>query len=171
MDKAPGQLLTQQKFEEKFGFPQVIGCIDGTHLPILAPSQNEDIYVNRKNFHSINIQAICDANLKLIDIAAKCPCSTHNTFMWRRSEINLQIESGQKPIVSGWFIGDSGYPLKKNLLTPILSPSTPGERRYNRSFLKARKNIKCGFGLWQSLWRAETRQEAHFAILLNEYAD
>ncbi len=38
------------------GLPNVIGCIDGTQIPISAPSQNEVDYVNRKSFHSINIQ-------------------------------------------------------------------------------------------------------------------
>ena len=65
-----GQFLTQQIFYEKPDFPQVIGFIDGIHVPILAPSQNKDIYVNRKNFYSINTQAICDANLKFIDIVS-----------------------------------------------------------------------------------------------------
>nr|XP_022345040.1 uncharacterized protein LOC111137719 [Crassostrea virginica] len=41
-------------------FPNVIGCIDGTHVRILAPSEDENAYVNRKGFHSINVQAICD---------------------------------------------------------------------------------------------------------------
>ena len=104
--------------------------------------------------HSINIQAICDSNLKFIDIVAKWPGSTHDAFIWRQSEINHQIESGQIPIVNGWFIGDSGYPLKPNLLTPILSPATPGQRRYNRAFLNARKNIECAFGVWKSRWRS-----------------
>ena len=41
------------------GLPNVIGCIDGTHIPITAPALDEGDYVNRKSFHSINIQ-ICD---------------------------------------------------------------------------------------------------------------
>ena len=44
------------KFHAKAGFPNVIGCIDGTHVRILAPTNNEHEYVNRKNFHSINVQ-------------------------------------------------------------------------------------------------------------------
>lgn len=34
----------------------MIGCIDGTHIPIKAPSINEGDYVNRKSVHSINVQ-------------------------------------------------------------------------------------------------------------------
>lgn len=36
----------------------MIGCIDGTHIPIKAPSINEGDYVNRKSVHSINVQVI-----------------------------------------------------------------------------------------------------------------
>ena len=27
-------------FEKEFGFPQVIGCVDGTHIPIIQPKPN-----------------------------------------------------------------------------------------------------------------------------------
>ena len=42
------------------GFPGVIGCVDGTHVRLQAPTQNENNYVNRKGFHSINVQAVCN---------------------------------------------------------------------------------------------------------------
>ena len=48
----------QQWFQEKFGFPKVLGCIDGSDIPIIAPSTYEPLYVNRKGYHSINVQAI-----------------------------------------------------------------------------------------------------------------
>lgn len=41
-------------------FPNVSGCIDTTHVRIVAPSTDENAYVNRKGFHSINVQAVCD---------------------------------------------------------------------------------------------------------------
>ena len=148
------QIQQQEAFLQKSGFPLVLGCIDGTHVPIIAPSINEDIYVNRKNTHSINIQAICDSELKFIDVVAKWPGSTHDAFMWRMSGINQKISCGDIPIVNGWFLGDSGYPLRPNLLTPILSPETPSQRRYSRAFLRTRKTIECAFGLWKSRWRS-----------------
>ena len=81
-------------------------------------------------------------------------CSTHDAFIWRQSGINRKISLGEIPTIKGWFLGDSGYPLRPNLLTPILSPGTPGEGRYSRSFLKTRKKIECAFGLWKSRWRS-----------------
>ncbi|KAJ8321149.1 hypothetical protein KUTeg_001274 [Tegillarca granosa] len=47
------------------GFPNTIGCIDGTHIRIIAPATADEVsYVNRKNFHSVNVQAVCDHQSK-----------------------------------------------------------------------------------------------------------
>ena len=35
-------------------------CIDGTHVRIQSPSNNEPNYVNRKGYHSVNVQIVCD---------------------------------------------------------------------------------------------------------------
>ena len=42
------------------GFPCVIGCVDGTHVRLQVPSKHENNYVNRKGFHSINVQGVCN---------------------------------------------------------------------------------------------------------------
>lgn len=47
-------------FYELAGFPCVLGCVDGSHIRITAPSENEPNYINRKGYHSINVQGICD---------------------------------------------------------------------------------------------------------------
>lgn len=44
------------KFLKLGGFPDVVGCIDGTHIRIQAPLKHEHEYICRKNFHSINVQ-------------------------------------------------------------------------------------------------------------------
>ncbi|KAK0139204.1 putative nuclease HARBI1 [Merluccius polli] len=48
--------MTVHQCHRTTGLPNVIGCIDGTQIPITAPAQNEGDYVNRKSFHSINVQ-------------------------------------------------------------------------------------------------------------------
>ena len=102
------------------------------------------------------MQAICDDNSRFIDAVVKWPGCTHDgdAYMWRQSGIKQGISSGEIQTVDGWFLGDSGYPLSSKLMTPILSPVTSRERRYNRAFLKTRKTIECTFGIWKSRWRS-----------------
>ena len=64
------------------------------------------------------------------------------------------IENGEIETIHGWFLGDSAYGRRYNLMTSITYPSTLGGRRYIRAFLKARQTIECTFGLWKSRWRS-----------------
>lgn len=43
-------------FKESSGFPSTIGAIDGTHICIEAPQENAADYMNRKGYHSIQLQ-------------------------------------------------------------------------------------------------------------------
>ena len=47
------------------GMPGVVGVIDGTHIKIIAPSNDEDVFVNRKKVHSINTQVVFDSNFNI----------------------------------------------------------------------------------------------------------
>ena len=38
--------------------PGVVCAIDGTHIQKIAPSIDEDVFVNRKKVHSINTQIV-----------------------------------------------------------------------------------------------------------------
>ena len=40
--------------------PCVVRCIEGTHVKIQEPSDNEAAFVKRKVYQSINVMAICD---------------------------------------------------------------------------------------------------------------
>ena len=83
------------------------------------------------------------------DIVVKWPRSTQDAFIWRQSGMNQMINSGEIAKINGPFLGDSGYSLRLNLMTPILSPITVGDSWYNRAFLKTRKTIECTFGIWK----------------------
>ena len=48
--------INKQKFFAMQRFPNVIGCIDGTHVRIQSPVEQEHEFVNRKGYHSINVQ-------------------------------------------------------------------------------------------------------------------
>ncbi|KAK0134271.1 putative nuclease HARBI1 [Merluccius polli] len=55
----------------------MVGAVDGTHIQIIAPSKDEDVFVNRKKVHSINTQIAFDATFNILDVA-KWPGSTHD---------------------------------------------------------------------------------------------
>lgn len=38
----------------------MVGAVDGMHIKIIAPSIDEDVYVNRKRYHSINTHIVSD---------------------------------------------------------------------------------------------------------------
>ena len=40
------ELMT--RFENKFGFPQVKGCVDGTHIPVKQPTESPHDYFSYK---------------------------------------------------------------------------------------------------------------------------
>ena len=48
------------RFEQKFNIPQIIGCIDGTHIPVLPPSDGYKDFVNRKGWPSYVLQGVVD---------------------------------------------------------------------------------------------------------------
>ena len=55
-------------------FPNVVGCLDGTHLKIeIKRDRRKASYYTYKKFHSIHLQAICRENLLLTYIHAGWP--------------------------------------------------------------------------------------------------
>ena len=79
--------LTMDKFYEMAEFPGMVGCVDGTHIRIQSPSEQEYEYVNRKGYHSLNVQLICDADCRIINCVIKWPGSTHDSRISKESAI------------------------------------------------------------------------------------
>jgi len=142
-------LKMMDKFYEISQFPQVVGCVDGPHIHITAPSQNEQEYVNRKGYHSLNIQLICDGNQKITNCVIKWPGSTHDARILTTSAIYQRFE---EHTITGFILGDNAYPPKHWLMTPVLNPITETEERYNRSFLPTRCCIERTIGVLKRRW-------------------
>jgi len=133
-------------------FPNVLGCVDGTQIPILSPASNEHIYVCRKGFHALNVQAVCDAKLHFMNIVAKYPGSAHDSFIWHNCAL-YQYMKQQSIEQQRWLLGDSGYPLSPFLMTPIANPTTAAEVRYNKKHSQTRNTVERAFGLLKMRFR------------------
>ncbi|XP_056020447.1 putative nuclease HARBI1 [Ostrea edulis] len=132
--------------DSKYGDTGVTGCIDGTPIRIQAPTDNEAAFVNRKGYHSLNVQAICDQNGKFTNVVARWPGSTHDSHIFRMSGIKAQIEENFRSLNDGVLLGDSGYACQPYLITPYLRPSTPAEERFNAAHKRTRVTVERAFG-------------------------
>ncbi|KAK4879892.1 hypothetical protein RN001_008038 [Aquatica leii] len=117
--------------------PSIVGAIDGTHIKIKNPGKRDLYpltYQNRKGFFSLNVQR----------------GSVHDSRIWHKCE--LKNKFGRKDI-NGILLGDSGYPLSRYLLTPLLNPQTLPEERCNQSHIQTRNVIEQFFGIWKNKFR------------------
>ncbi|KAL6742093.1 hypothetical protein Aduo_015287 [Ancylostoma duodenale] len=131
-------------FFRKYGVPGIVGIIDGTHIPIIGPSENEEDYVNRKNYHSLNVGVIVDYDGKIRWVSTKWPGSAHDSRVFKSSLLYGQLKHGA---VKGCLLGDSAYALESFLLKPLNGPRTPKEERYNKAVCKARSIIERNFDI------------------------
>ncbi|XP_066454588.1 transcription termination factor 4, mitochondrial isoform X1 [Eleutherodactylus coqui] len=127
---AAGLQLIKHGFQGIDGFPNVLGAVGCTHIAISPPSEMEQMYRNKKHYHSINVQIICDADMRILDVVSQFPGSTHDSSVLKQSGIQERFEEGE---FSGWLLGDAGYGVKPWLLTPFDNPLTESEVHYNIS--------------------------------------
>ncbi|XP_008179271.1 putative nuclease HARBI1 [Acyrthosiphon pisum] len=149
-----------QRFYNKYSFPGIIGVIDCTHVAIVPPKTEdnlypEHIYVNRKGYHSINTQLICDADLKIINVSAKFPGSANDACVWNSSNVKtFLMDLHENGHASYFLLGDSGYALRPWLMTPYLDPAPLSpEASYNNAFCSIRSTIERCIGVLKMRFR------------------
>lgn len=67
------------------------GVVDGTLVPILTRQEDGHVYICRKGYAAINCQVICDHQGGILDIVARGPGSTHNSFVTVRAKAALGV--------------------------------------------------------------------------------
>lgn len=130
-------------FHLKAGFPNVMGIVDGTHIRIRSTEQQ---YINRKFYHSLNVQVICDGRGLFTNVYVNWPGSSHDAFILRQSSVWEHME--RSPF-HGYILGDSAYPLRKWLMTPLSNPISHSEREFNKSLKRTRVLIENTIGRWK----------------------
>ena len=124
--------VVAERFERKGGFPGVIGCIDGTHIPIKGPSAHRDVFINRNGYATFQLQAVCDSQLRSTHIHTGNAGSVHDSRVYRNSDLKAMLNAYPLP-AQYHLLGDSAYPLDTNLLVPYRDNGHLMERqkRYN----------------------------------------
>lgn len=106
---------TRQGFYNISRFPRCIGALDCTHIKLQSPGgEDPEIYRIRKGFFSMNVQAICNADLQFLNLVARWPGSAHDSTIFNNSRIRATFENAE--LGDNLIIGDSGYPIKPYLI-------------------------------------------------------
>ncbi|XP_058813410.1 putative nuclease HARBI1 [Topomyia yanbarensis] len=153
-------------FFQKTGFPGVIGCIDGTHIKIVAPSKDKHLFYNRKGFYSINVMLVCDHTLMIRYVDANHPGSSHDSFVFNASSLssylNTRYERGER---NTWLLGDAGYPLKPFLITPYRTGANDEieKLRFNEKHSRTRITVERSIGVLKATFRCTLgARELHY---------
>uniref|UniRef100_UPI00398E494E putative nuclease HARBI1 n=1 Tax=Pristiophorus japonicus TaxID=55135 RepID=UPI00398E494E len=133
------------------GFPRVQGVIDCTHLALMAPQTHTEMFMNRKGFHSLNVQLLCDHQHKIMTVDARYPGSSHDIFILHQSSVPAVFSGPNQDC--GWLLGDEGYPLCTWLLTPLRNPRTAAHNVDNDSHSGTRYIIEHCIGIFQQKFR------------------
>ena len=146
-------------FKKLGKIPNVIGAIDGSHIPIKTPHLFSVDYFNRKDFYSIVLQAVVDHKKKFLDICVGWPGSTHDSRILVNSSLYNEFNS-QNNLAAIFFnkyiLGDGGYPNLSWLMTPykdIGRGLTQKQTYFNVKHSKTRIKVEQAFGLLKGRWR------------------
>uniref|UniRef100_A0AAQ6A3F7 DDE Tnp4 domain-containing protein n=1 Tax=Amphiprion ocellaris TaxID=80972 RepID=A0AAQ6A3F7_AMPOC len=112
------------------------------NFPGCPSTEDPELYGNRKNWSSINVQGVCTPTVQIFQNSSLC----------------AQFEAGQH---SGILLGDSGYEQTNFLFTPYLHPIRPEPQRYSQAHIHTRGLVERMFGIWKNCFHC-LRNALHF---------
>lgn len=156
-----------ETFYKKTNFPNCVGAIDGKNIRCTNPKKSGSKYFNYKNFFSVVLMAIVDANLCFIAIDVGAYGKEGDSFVFRDSPLGKKLYSdtlnlpaprclpntntNPQPFV---FVGDEAFKVHTNLLRPFpFRQLNPRRRVYNYRHSRCRRSVECAFGVLANKWR------------------
>jgi hypothetical protein len=119
----------------------------------VAPKESSGSYVNRKGYHSILLQGVCDHTKLFTDVYVGEVGSIHDYTMFLRSEVS---EFGAENFPDDThLVGDLAYKLTERMLVGFKNNGhlTQIQKNFNKMLSKARVNIENSFALLKGRFR------------------
>ena len=151
-------------WEQKTGFPMVVGTVDGTHIPIMQPYLNSQDYYSYKMKYTTYVQSVCDYNGEFIDVDVRWPGGTHDAKVFSYSSINRLLKEQNQPYLCRTLLpgrdkvglllfGDPAYPLLPHVMKEYATCATDAQVLFNQMLRDARNAIECAYGRLKARWQ------------------
>ncbi|XP_012058854.1 PREDICTED: putative nuclease HARBI1 [Atta cephalotes] len=128
-------------FAATSAFPGIIGVVDNTHIKIKTPHINPDSYVNKKRQHSIQLQAVCDHELRFTHCLAGHVGSVPSQKVFRLSEVCHYLDDPEKFSNDSHLVGNAAYTIHEHLMTPFRENEDLTDRQKNYNFCHSSAEI------------------------------
>lgn len=159
--------IISKDFEDRWNFPHSLGAMDGKHVAIVCPPNSGSKYFNYKNFFSIVLFAVVDANYKFLYVHVGCQgrisdggVFRHTSFGKALLDKSLNIPEaeplpGRELPTPYVFLADDAFPLTENICKPYSTDLNIGspKRVCNYRISRARRIVENAFGLFASVFR------------------
>lgn len=155
-------------FMSAWNFPNCVGAIDGKHIRIMAPKNSGSTFFNYKEFYSIVMLAIVDAECKFVAVDIGSYGREGDAGIYLKSKFGKSILNntfnipppqalpGTDHIVPYVLVGDEAFALHQNLMKPYprrQSLIDPSKAVYNYRLSRARRTTENAFGILCAYFR------------------
>uniref|UniRef100_A0A8C4Q618 DDE Tnp4 domain-containing protein n=1 Tax=Eptatretus burgeri TaxID=7764 RepID=A0A8C4Q618_EPTBU len=136
----PKETFEKKAISKEFEkFPGVVGCVDGTYIPMTGKSgAKRDLYICRKGFPAMHAQVVCDGNLKILDIITGYPGSVNDASVFQNSALYQALQSLP---MQYHLLGDSAYTLEHFLMTPYKDNGSLSDTQKMYNFMHS--SVRC----------------------------
>ena len=115
-------------------------------MKVKVPREEKERFRNRKNEITVNCQVAFDDEMKLVNLDARWPGSTHDARIFRECGLYPLLECQNYP---GHLFGDSAYPLQGYMLIPLADPRTPATKEYQWRHIKTHNLVERSICAWK----------------------
>lgn len=162
-----GLKIIAENFWKRWNFPNCVGAIDGKHIRIFAPGKSGSLFYNYKDFFSIVLLAIVDANCKFIFVDIGSYGKEGDSGIFNKCGISEVTRTGEYfplpeklpnsniklPYVH---IGDEAFRLDCHMMRPYSKTESRKDYQktvFNYRLSRARRTTENSFGLLSQVFR------------------
>lgn len=149
------------EFKKYWQVENCVGAVDGKHIAILQPPGSGSYFYNYKNFFSIVLLAVVNANYEFMYVNCGVNGRVSDGGVLFETDFGQKLENGQLNLPSPTsysnhrdvclpfvFVGDEAFPLKENLMKPYPNKGiTHNEKIYNYRICRGRRIVENAFGI------------------------